>query len=81
MPGKRYKDETNNYIEILFFCGVAPKKIAANLNINLNFIYRRKDRLKLFRIVNSSPLNVQGRRRALNREYKKIIKDFLNEYP
>jgi len=71
MPGKRYKDETNNHIEMFFSCGVAPKKTAADLNINLNLIYRRKSRLKLFKIVNPSLLSVQGRRRALNREHKK----------
>ena len=58
MPGKRYKDETNNYIKIFFFYGVAPKKIAADLNIDLSLIYRRKGRLKLFGIVNPSLLSV-----------------------
>ncbi len=66
---------------MLFFYGVALKKIATDLNMELSLIYRRKDRLKLFRTANPSPLNVQGRRRALNREYKKTIKNFLNKYP
>ena len=77
MPGMRYNDETNDKIEILLSCGVPPKKIAADLNIDPNVIYRKRSRLKLFKVVNPFPLSVQGRRRTLNREHKKAIKDFL----
>ena len=81
MPGKRYNDETNGQIEMLLSCGIPPRKIAADLNIDPSLVYRRRSRLKLFGAVNSPPLSVQGRQRILNREHEEAIEDFLDEYP
>ena len=81
MPGKRYNDETNGQIEMLLSCGIPPRKIAVDLNIDPSLVYRRRSRLKLFGAVNSPPLSVQGRQRILNREHEEAIEDFLDEYP
>jgi transposase len=81
MPGKRYNDETNGQIEILLSCGIPPRKIAADVNIDPSLVYRRRSRLNLFGTVNPPPLSVQGRRRILNREHEEAIEDFLDEYP
>jgi len=81
LPGKRYNDETNGQIEMLLSCGIPPRKIAADLNIDPSLVYRRRSRLQQFGTVNPPPLSVQGRPRTLNREHEEAIEDFLDEYP
>ncbi|KAN0070435.1 hypothetical protein V8E54_011304 [Elaphomyces granulatus] len=41
MPGKRYNDETNGQIEMLLSCGIPPRKIAVDLNIDPSLVYPR----------------------------------------
>ena len=58
-----------------------PKQIAADENLPLGQIYRKKRRLKTFKTINPFFLIRQGRPRSLTREYEKTIEDFLDEYP
>ena len=81
MVGKPYNDETNARIELLLQCGVPPKQIAADEDLPLGQIYRKKRRLKAFGTVNPPPLIGQGHPRSLTREHEEAIEDFLDEYP
>jgi transposase len=81
MIGKRYNDTTNARIKIIFKYGHSVKKIMQDTGVSKTQIYRKKEKLEIFELVNPQPLIKQGRPKSLTKNIKEIIVDFMNEYP
>ena len=74
---KPWSDQINAQMKILLKYDIPLKQIVKDINLDISSIYRKKAKLEVFGTVNSAFLQILERFRALTREYKDAIAEFI----